>query len=53
MLVKAMDGTPVSQIPIRVNKYGKRMLNVSVMQSLGIRPKRRAIIGAELIKTTE
>ena len=53
MLTKAMDGTPVSQIPIRVNKYGKRMLNVSVMQSLGIRPKRRAIIGAELIKTTE
>ena len=53
MLVKAMDGTPFSQIPIRVNKYGKRMLNVSVMQSLGIRPKRRAIIGAELIKTTE
>ena len=53
MLVKAMDGTPVTQIPIRVNKYGKRMLNVSVMQSLGIRPNRRAIIGAELIKTTE
>jgi ABC-type uncharacterized transport system substrate-binding protein len=53
MLVKAMDGTPVSQIPIRVNKYGKRMVNVSVMQSLNIRPKRRAIIGAELIKTTD
>jgi ABC-type uncharacterized transport system substrate-binding protein len=53
MLAKSIDGTPVSQIPIEVNKYGKRMLNVSVMQSLGIRPKRRAIIGAELIKTTE
>jgi ABC-type uncharacterized transport system substrate-binding protein len=51
MLLKAMKGTPVWQIPITVNKYGKRLLNVSVMQSLGIRPKRRALIGTELIRT--
>lgn len=53
MLIQMMNGTPASEIPIRVNKYGKRMLNVTVMQSLGIRPRRRALIGTELIKTTQ
>ena len=53
MLVKALNGTPIEQIPISVNKYGKRMMNVSVMKSLGIRPKRRALIGTHLVKTTD
>ena len=52
MLVEAMNGTPPLKIPVRVNKHGKRVLNVTVMESLGIRPNRRAIIGAELIKNT-
>ena len=53
MLIQAMNGAPASEIPIRVNKYGKRMLNVTVMESLGIRPRRRALIGTELIKKNE
>jgi ABC-type uncharacterized transport system substrate-binding protein len=53
MLLKAIKGTPIKHIPITVNKYGKRMLNVTVMQELGIRPKRRVLVGTELVKTSE
>jgi ABC-type uncharacterized transport system substrate-binding protein len=52
LLVKAMKGTPINQIPITVNKYGKRMLNVTVMKDLGIRPKRRVLVGTQLVKTS-
>jgi len=50
MLLKAMQGTPISDIPITVNRHGKRVINISVMKSLGIHASRRAMIGAELIK---
>jgi ABC-type uncharacterized transport system substrate-binding protein len=53
MLLKAIKGTPVNHIPITFNKYGKRMLNVTVMNELGIRPKRRVLVGTELVKTSE
>jgi ABC-type uncharacterized transport system substrate-binding protein len=52
MLLKALKGTSVKNIPITVNKYGKRMLNVTVMKELGIRPKRRVLVGTELVKTS-
>ena len=52
MLVKAIKGTPIKHIPITKNKYGKRMLNVTVMKELGIRPKRRVLVGTELVKTS-
>ena len=53
MLLKALQGTPIKHIPITTNKYGKRMLNVTVMKELGIRPKRRVLVGTELVKTSE
>ena len=53
MLLRAMQGTPISQLPITKNKYGKRMLNVSVMKELGIKPKRRALVGTELVLTSK
>ena len=53
MLLKVLMGTPIRQIPIAVNKYGKRMLNVTVMKELGIRPKRRVLVGTELVKTSD
>jgi ABC-type uncharacterized transport system substrate-binding protein len=53
MLLRAMQGTAVSQLPITVNKHGKRMINIAVMKSLGIKPKRRALIGTELVGFTE
>jgi ABC-type uncharacterized transport system substrate-binding protein len=53
MLSKAIQGTPVSELPITANQHGKRMINAMVMKSLGMKPHRRALIGVELIKTSE
>ncbi|MBT8363499.1 MAG: ABC transporter substrate-binding protein [Deltaproteobacteria bacterium] len=52
MLLKAMKGTPVKDIPVTVNKYGRRILNISTMKDLGIRPKRRVLVGTQLVKTS-
>ncbi len=51
MLLKAMQGTPVSEIPITRNYNGKRIINVTVLKALGIRPKPDFIFGAEMVKT--
>jgi len=53
MLLKAITGTLVSQLPITQNKYGKRIINISVMKDLGIKPKRRVLVGAQMVKTTD
>lgn len=53
MLLKAMGGTPLSQIPITTNHEGKRMINVTAMKSLGIRARPIVLRGAELVKTEE
>ena len=52
MLLKAMNGTPVRDIPVTVNKYGRRILNITAMKNLGIRPKRRVLVGTQLVKTS-
>lgn len=49
MLMKAMQGTPVSEIPVTRNRHGKRVINLSVMKSLGIRPVSEALKGAKLV----
>jgi ABC-type uncharacterized transport system substrate-binding protein len=53
MLLKAIKGTPIKHIPVTVNKYGKRMLNVTAMKELGVRPKRRVLVGTQLVKISE
>jgi ABC-type uncharacterized transport system substrate-binding protein len=53
MLLKVLKGAPIKQLPITVNKYGRRMLNVTVMKELGIRPKRRVLVGTQLVKISE
>jgi ABC-type uncharacterized transport system substrate-binding protein len=53
MLLRAMNGTPVSGIPVTVNQEGKRMINVTTMKSLGIRPRPIILRGAELVHTVE
>ncbi|NVN91897.1 MAG: ABC transporter substrate-binding protein [Desulfuromonadales bacterium] len=53
MLLRAMTGTPLSQIPITTNNEGKRMINVTVMKSLGIKPRPIVLRGTELVKTEE
>jgi ABC-type uncharacterized transport system substrate-binding protein len=49
MLLQAMRGRPVKDIPITINRHGKRMINVSVMKSLGILPKPVYLIDTELV----
>jgi ABC-type uncharacterized transport system substrate-binding protein len=51
MLLKAMQGTPVSQIPIIRNQNGLPMINVVTMKALDIKPSRMILQGAELVKT--
>ncbi len=51
MLLKAMMGSPVDQIPIEINKYGKRYINITVMKKMGIKPKPMLLQGTELIRT--
>ena len=53
MLLKAMRGTPVSEIPITRNHKGKRIINVTVMTALGIKPRPEILRGAELVRTQE
>lgn len=51
MLLKAMQGTPLSQIPVTRNRYGKRIINVTVMKELGINPRPLLLRGVELVRT--
>lgn len=53
MLLKAMQGTPISQIPVTRNHHGKAILNVTVMKSLGIRPCPMALQKVEVVKAKE
>ncbi len=53
MLLQAMGGTPISELPITQNKKGKRILNVTVMEELGIKPKPLTLRGVELVKNAE
>lgn len=51
MLLQAMRGTPVSDIPVTRNYKGKRVINVTAMQNLGIEPRPAVLLGATLIKS--
>lgn len=43
MLLKAMQGTPVSRIPMTRNRHGKRVINLGVMNALSIKPGSEAL----------
>lgn len=51
MLLEAMHGKPVEQIPIVQNRYGKRVINVTSMKELGIKPKPVLLLGTELVRS--
>lgn len=51
MLLKAMQGTPVTDIPMVRNTQGRRYLNVTEMKTFGIKPKPILLKGAVLVKT--
>lgn len=49
MLLKAMEGVPVSELPVQRNHLGKRMLNVTTMKNLGINVEWMTIRGVDLV----
>lgn len=53
MLLKAMQGTSVSKIPVTRSRRGERVLNVTAMKALGVIPQPEALLGTELVKTEE
>lgn len=53
MLLKAMQGTPMSELQITRNKKGKRVLNVTTMKALGLTPKPTILKGVELVETAQ
>lgn len=52
MLLEAMKGKPVSEIPIVRNHYGKRIINATTLKELGLQPDPSALKGAKLVTTT-
>lgn len=52
-LLEAMQGKPVSSIPVTRNYEGKRVINVTVMKELGITPKPISLLGAKLVTTKD
>lgn len=53
MLLKVLRGTPIDQLPVTRNSRGKRMINVSTLQQLGITPPPMALRGAELVRSPQ
>ena len=51
MLLQAMFGTPVNDIPVSRNYKGKRVINVTAMKTLGIEPRPAVLLGATLIRS--
>ena len=53
MLLQAMQGTPVSQLPVTRNYRGRRIINVTAMEKHGIRPRPIVLRGATLVRTAD
>jgi ABC-type uncharacterized transport system substrate-binding protein len=53
MLLKVMRGATMSGSPMTVNREGKRVVNVSEMKKMGIRPRPIVLRGVELISSQE
>lgn len=53
MLLKAMSGTPVSEIPITRNYTGFKVINATVMKNLELSPRPVILQGAKLVTTEE
>jgi len=53
MLLKAINGTPIADLTVTQNQYGRRIINIETMQELGIKPNPAALRGVELVKTAK
>ena len=52
MLMQALQGTPVSELAVTQNQYGKKIVNADVIRAFGIKPAASILRGVEIIKTT-
>ena len=51
MLLKALHGTPVSELPVTRNSQGKRVVNVSTLKRLNLSPDPIVFRGVELVRS--
>ncbi|GBC63151.1 ABC transporter substrate-binding protein [Desulfonema ishimotonii] len=51
MLLRAMRGEAVSEIPVTKNEKGEAVINVTVLKALGIRPDPSVLTSARLVRT--
>ncbi len=51
MVLKILQGTPISRVPITRNYEGIKMLNVTTMNNLGINPPPEILRDVKLVKT--
>ena len=51
MLREILQGIPISALPVTSNKKGERILNITVLKSLGIVPKPHVLQGVKLVET--
>lgn len=49
LLLKAMGGASPNELPVLVNRYGRRMINVTQMKNLGIKPRPVFLVGTEMV----
>jgi len=53
MLLAAMRGTPVADLPVEHNFRGRRLLNVTTLKALGLRVRPMVLRGVQLVRTGE
>ncbi len=53
MLLSAMQGSPVADLPITQNYRGRRVINVATMRKLQMRPRPIDLRGAALVNTQD
>ncbi len=51
MLLDVMQGKQVSELPIKRNRHGKSVINVTVLKKMGITPSSSIIKDADLVET--
>lgn len=51
MLLQAMQGVPLEKLPMTRNYRGKRMINVTTLRQLRLKPPAVVLRGAELVRT--
>lgn len=53
MLMQAMNGVPLQNLPITQTKKGKAMVNITVLKQLNLQPPPHLLKGAELVRTAK